>query len=416
MSVLDELPGPPTPEQEASYRAAWPSPDLLAAAVPLAADSRVLLLGGAADPLCLALAARAPRGACVVADDDAAAGAALADAARRAGLSHLRAVDPLALALAHDGGAGETFDLAVANVPHHSSKRMTLALLALGRALLAPGGALYAAGARAGGIISIAGALRDLFGNVSTLAMRQGHRVVMAVRDPERATGADATPGESIAPLFEPEDAVEEVTLCGRGLLLARAPLVFAEGRLDPAAALLAEALALDPADTVVDLGCGAGAVGLVAARLAPAGHAYLIDSSFAAVRLAAANARRNAIANVTARAGDGPALLRALGAPPRVIATNPPHHAGQQSTPLIARRFIAESAACLAPAGRLYLVANRFLPYEADLRAVFGRVGEVAGDARYKVLLAEEAGAGQSVQAPAGEPPRRPHRRRRRR
>ena len=73
MSLLDALPIALTPEQAALYRAAWPSADLLAEHVAIAAHSRLLLLGCAADPFCLVMAGRARDGLCLVADDDAAA-------------------------------------------------------------------------------------------------------------------------------------------------------------------------------------------------------------------------------------------------------------------------------------------------------------------------------------------------------
>ena len=42
-----------------------------------------------------------------------------------------------------------------------------------------------------------------------------------------------------------------------------------------------------------------------------------------------------------------------------------------------------------LKSSGRLWLVANRHLPYETEARAHFTEVREAAGDNRFKVLLA---------------------------
>ena len=46
-------------------------------------------------------------------------------------------------------------------------------------------------------------------------------------------------------------------------------------------------------------------------------------------------------------------------------------------------------AARALQPGGRLFMVANRQLPYEAVLKAGFAVSGEIARDATYKVLWA---------------------------
>ena len=75
------------------------------------------------------------------------------------------------------------------------------------------------------------------------------------------------------------------------------------------------------------------------------------------------------------------------------VIVTNPPFHApGRAERPDIGRRFIAAAAEALAPGGRLWLVANRHLPYEAVLGEAFGQVRTVAERDGYKVVEARKA------------------------
>jgi 16S rRNA (guanine1207-N2)-methyltransferase len=323
-----------------------------------------------------------------VADDDAAAGERLAALATRAGMAWLRVADPWALE--REPAAPDLFDVALLNTLYHPGKLVTRGLLALAHARLAPGGVLYVAGAKDRGILAIADEVRRLFGNAATPVLRKGQRVVTALRDatPAAPPSRPAAPGPSIS-----------VTVGGEALTLVEDAAVFAGGRLDPATALLVAALDLAAGGVAADLGCGAGIVGLVAARRAPRGHIYLLDASHAAVRLATANARANGIANVTATAGDALAPLRAAAIRPMVIAINPPFHVGQLQTQLVAQRFIAEAAERLAPGGRCFLVANRFLPYERELARRFGTVREAAGDARYKVLLAESPGATAATQ-----------------
>ena len=56
---------------------------------------------------------------------------------------------------------------------------------------------------------------------------------------------------------------------------------------------------------------------------------------------------------------------------------------------PDIGRAFIAAAAEALRPGGRLLLVANRHLPYEAVLDAHFGSVRTLAQQQGFKVIEA---------------------------
>lgn len=70
-------------------------------------------------------------------------------------------------------------------------------------------------------------------------------------------------------------------------------------------------------------------------------------------------------------------------------IIMNPPFHNGRKADPKIGQAFITAAARILAPHGRLWLVANRHLPYEITLAEAFRETSEIAGDGRFKVLTA---------------------------
>jgi 16S rRNA (guanine1207-N2)-methyltransferase len=70
-------------------------------------------------------------------------------------------------------------------------------------------------------------------------------------------------------------------------------------------------------------------------------------------------------------------------------IVMNPPFHTGRAAEPAIGHGMILAAAHALKPGGRLYLVANRQLPYEQLLAREFRQSGETVRDARYKVLWA---------------------------
>lgn len=70
-------------------------------------------------------------------------------------------------------------------------------------------------------------------------------------------------------------------------------------------------------------------------------------------------------------------------------IIMNPPFHAGRASDPGLGRTFIQSARRLLAPHGKLWMVANRHLPYEATLRECFRNVDELGGNGAFKVVLA---------------------------
>lgn len=71
------------------------------------------------------------------------------------------------------------------------------------------------------------------------------------------------------------------------------------------------------------------------------------------------------------------------------VIVMNPPFHQGRVAEPGIGHAMIRAASGALKAGGRLLMVANRGLPYEAALKAGFGRVEELADESGFKVWKA---------------------------
>ena len=70
-------------------------------------------------------------------------------------------------------------------------------------------------------------------------------------------------------------------------------------------------------------------------------------------------------------------------------VISNPPFHQGRADLPELGRAFITQAARALVPQGRLWLVANRHLPYEATLAAHFEQVRTVVMEDGFKVIEA---------------------------
>ena len=169
-------------------------------------------------------------------------------------------------------------------------------------------------------------------------------------------------------------------------------PGVFAWDRIDAASALLAEHLPGDLAGAGADLGTGYGYLAAeVLARCDRVTALDLYEAEARALDLARANLQRFAVrATLGFHWHD---VTRGLAQRYDFIVSNPPFHAQSRADrPDIGRHFIAAAAEALKPAGRLWLVANRHLPYEAVLDARFGKVRTVTQQGGFKVVEAIKA------------------------
>lgn len=70
-------------------------------------------------------------------------------------------------------------------------------------------------------------------------------------------------------------------------------------------------------------------------------------------------------------------------------IVMNPPFHRGRAAEPELGLAIIRAAAKALKPGGRLFMVANRQLPYESVLAVVFSSHAEIARNDAFKVLFA---------------------------
>ena len=173
------------------------------------------------------------------------------------------------------------------------------------------------------------------------------------------------------------------------GLVVRGLPGVFGEEKLDRGTGLLIEAMPDIPRSCrVVDLGCGAGTLGLVAASRATTASVLFCDESW----LAIASARRSF------EAAGLPNMARFVvtdvlhGEPDDsadLVLCNPPFHQGQTVSRRVAAHMFAESARVLGPDGTLLVVGNRNLGYHVGLRRSFEEVGVVRSDPRFVVLRA---------------------------
>ena len=171
-------------------------------------------------------------------------------------------------------------------------------------------------------------------------------------------------------------------------------PGIFAWDRIDVASALLAEHLPENLAGRAADLGAGFGYLSAQLLTRCPgitALDAYEAENR--ALQLARVNLKSfEARTRIDYRWHD---VAGGLPDTYDVIVTNPPFHAQRGiDRPDIGRRFIAVAADSLRPGGKLWLVANRHLPYENVLSENFDVVRTVVQQHGYKIIEAVRARA----------------------
>ncbi len=178
--------------------------------------------------------------------------------------------------------------------------------------------------------------------------------------------------------------AVIVAELMGHRLVLETHPKLFSPGHADRGTLAMLSVAHFSPGMKVLDLGCGCGLVGILAARMCGEENVIMSDIDPLAVQIAAKNAAANGVGGVQVVVSDGLNGVDATGFD--LILSNPPY----QSDFSVAKRFIEKGFNRLKIGGTMLMVTKRREWYRNRLIAIFGgvRVHEVDG---YFVFEAEK-------------------------
>lgn len=275
----------------------------------------------------------------------------------------------------------ERFDAVL--LPASPNRDLARRWLVLAEAVLADGGVLAVAGPNDEGIRSVISDATSLFGSVGTEDYARRHRVArfVAGRTPIEQPGWATRPG-----IARGTWQYVEVDDDSGVLSLATLPGVFAGNRLDAGTALLISHLKIPAGIRVLDVGCGTGAIGLMALRRG-AGRVDMTDVDVFALASVRHSIATNDLVGVETFASD---VYEGLPSDRYdLIASNPPFHQGKQVDHDMAERLIREAPAHLADDGRVLIVANAFLAYGKTMGRHFHDVRTVAATRQYHVLEA---------------------------
>lgn len=180
-----------------------------------------------------------------------------------------------------------------------------------------------------------------------------------------------------------------------RQLTLFNHANVFSKDKLDVGTRFLIQNMDQCPkAEHIIDIGCGNGALGIIAKRHQPTAKISFVDESYNAVASAKQSYNNaypesasdasfhisNALEQFTEQDADNKAQL---------ILCNPPFHQVHSIGDQIAWAMFIQSREALDTGGEMWIVGNRHLGYHIKLKKVFGNCRTIATNPKFVILAA---------------------------
>lgn len=148
---------------------------------------------------------------------------------------------------------------------------------------------------------------------------------------------------------------------------------VFSREKLDIGTRFFLQHLPQSPNyQDIIDLGCGNGIVGLIAAQKNPTARIHFVDESFMAIESARENFAK-AFGNRVAQFHIGDCLTDFPTNSADLILCNPPFHQQHVIGDFIAQTMFKQAKNVLRQSGKLLVIGNRHLNYGLSLIRLFG-------------------------------------------
>lgn len=163
---------------------------------------------------------------------------------------------------------------------------------------------------------------------------------------------------------------------------------VFSKKRIDPGTKLLIETMILPKEGTILDLGCGYGAIGIVAASINPKLNVIMTDINSRSIELAKLNLKKNGVKNVQVKKGNLYDPVKDLVF--NCILLNPPISAGMN----VVKTMIIKAPKKLITQGLFQMVIRSKIGanvFPELFQKTFGNFEIISRAAGYRVLLGKK-------------------------
>lgn len=232
----------------------------------------------------------------------------------------------------------------------------------------------------------------SILGPATTTRARKKSRLILVERDHSMNEGQSPYPDS-----YELE--------VDRSYRILNHASLFSRDRLDQGSRLLLEHMPVEPRyRRIVDLGCGNGVIGIIAAAFNPAASLLFCDESFMAIASAEVNFRAAFALSRQAEFRVTDCLQGFANASQDLVLLNPPFHQQHSVGDAVAWRMLKDARRVLVAGGELRLVGNRHLGYHAKLKKLFGNCETIACNNKFVILQAVK---NQAI-TPAGSTPQR--------
>lgn len=189
-------------------------------------------------------------------------------------------------------------------------------------------------------------------------------------------------------PKSEHRRTVISCTMRGKNCKFITDASTFSKAKVDKGTRLLVDSMKIQKSDVVLDLGCGYGPIGIIAASLATDGKCYMTDINRRSVELAKKNIELNGITNAEVRLGSAFEPFDRTRFD--VILTNPPISAGRKTV----MAFIDGAYKHLKQDGSFYLVARTrqgAKTLKELMKDVFGNSEYASMGGGYRVIVSRK-------------------------